>query len=71
MSDNPDLADDLLDGADAIANFLGPGWNPRRVYHAASNHWFPIFRVGNRLTARKSKLRQRVEELERDAVSGA
>ncbi len=72
MSDSSDLetdlADDLLDGAEAIGKFMGPGWNRRRVYYAANCGLLPIFRFGNRLSARKSTLRQRVEELERDAT---
>ena len=40
------LADDLLTGAAAIAEYLG--WNQRRIYHAASQ--------GYLLIARKSEL---------------
>ena len=57
-----DLADDLLDGADEIAAFMG--WNKRRVFYAVERKLIPIFRVGNRLSARKSTLRRHVESLE-------
>ncbi len=61
MQEN-DLADDLLEGADAIATFMG--WNRRRVYYAAERNLIPIFRVGNRLSARKSTLRRHIGDLE-------
>ena len=59
---NDDLADDLLEGADDIAAFMG--WNRRRVFYAAERKMIPIFRFGGRLCARKSTLRRHVEELE-------
>lgn len=48
------LADDLLTGAAAIAEYLG--WNQRRIYHAASQGYLPIGRAGQLLIARKSEL---------------
>ena len=48
------MSDDLLTGADAIAEFLG--WNRRRIYHAAATRHLPIRRVGGLLVARKSEL---------------
>lgn len=63
MQEN-DLADDLLEGAAGIAAFMGPNWNPRRVYYAAERQYLPIFRIGNRLSARKSALQRRIEDLE-------
>ncbi len=65
-SDN--LADDLLEGADEIAAFMG--WNRRRVFYAAERKLLPIFRVGNRLSARKSTLRRHVEDLEQALRDG-
>ena len=61
MQEN-DLADDLLEGADEIATFMG--WSRRRVFYAAERKLIPIFRIGNRLSARKSTLRRHVEDLE-------
>ncbi len=66
MQEN-DLADDLLEGADEIAAFMGPKWNRRRVFYAAERKYLPIFRFGNRLSARKSSLRKRIEDLEQAA----
>lgn len=57
------LADDLLEGADAIAAFLG--WKPRRVYHVAEKGCLPIHKVvGLGLVARKSTLRAAFEQLD-------
>jgi hypothetical protein len=57
------LADDLLDGADEIADFMG--WPRRRVYYLLENSLIPAFQIGTRWTARKSRLRKHVEELEK------
>ncbi len=70
--DEINLADDLLEGAAEIAAFMGPKWNRRRVFYAAERKYLPIFRLGNRLSARKSALRRRIEDLEqaqRDAAA--
>lgn len=48
------LADDLLEGADAIGAFLG--WTQRQVYHRAAQRQFPHSKTGNVLLARKSTL---------------
>ncbi len=69
MQEN-DLADDLLEGADEIAAFMGPKWNRRRVFYAAERKYLPIFRFGNRLSARKSTLRRHVEDLEQALRDG-
>ena len=57
----PELADDLLEGADQIAEFVfGDPKLRRRVYHLASsgkdNDKLPIFRLGSTICARKSTL---------------
>ncbi len=66
---NDDLADDLLDGAAEIGAFMN--WNQRRVFYAAEHNLIPIFRIGNRLCARKSSLRRRIEDLEQRATEEA
>jgi hypothetical protein len=48
------LADDLLTGAPAIADFIG--WPTRKVYHAIACGYLPVGRVGPILIARKSQL---------------
>lgn len=58
----PALADDLLDGAEEIASFLG--WKRRRVYHLADSNRIPVFKVGNSLCARRSSLLAWVAERE-------
>lgn len=51
------LADDILEGADAIAEFLFGSRNSRRkVYYLAECSKLPIFRLGSVLCARKSVL---------------
>jgi len=52
------LADDLLRGADAIAEFIfGKGTNSRRkVYYLAECTRIPVFRLGSVLCARRSVL---------------
>jgi len=63
------LADDMLNGARPIAEFIGT--NERRVYHLAETKQIPVFRLGGRLTARKSTLRAWIERQEAQAMSGA
>jgi hypothetical protein len=53
------LADDLLDGVEAIAAFTG--LPPRRVYYLAENQLLPLFKLGNRWAARKSTLRRQLD----------
>lgn len=53
------LGDDLLHGAEAIAVFVfGNEKHRRKVYHYASDAKvrLPVFRIGNVICARKSKL---------------
>jgi hypothetical protein len=65
-----DLGDDLLVGAEAIAAFVyGDPRKKRRVFHFAANGELPIFRVGDLLHARKSVLREFIEQRERAAVT--
>lgn len=51
-----ELADDLLRGADAIAEFIfGAGKNSRRkIYYLAECTRLPVFRLGSVLCARRS-----------------
>ncbi|WP_316228178.1 MULTISPECIES: hypothetical protein [unclassified Bradyrhizobium] len=57
------LADDILEGAEAIADFLFSGTsdyergrNRRKVYYLAENCQLPFFRIGAILCVRKSVL---------------
>ncbi|MBK3665083.1 DNA-binding protein [Bradyrhizobium diazoefficiens] len=57
------LAEDVLRGTEAIADFLFHGTsddqrgrNRRKVYWLAESSRLPVFRLGSRLCARKSKL---------------
>jgi len=67
----PALAPDLLHGADAIAHFLfGSPTARRRVYRLQAKGRLPIIRVGGRLCARRSALREWFHEQERRAAAG-
>jgi hypothetical protein len=52
-----ELADDILEGAESIAEFLfGSREQRRKVYYLAECSKLPIFRLGSVLCARKSVL---------------
>jgi len=58
------LADDLLRGAEAIAVFVfGDAKHRRKVYYYASDAKvrMPVFRIGNVICARKSRLMDWIE----------
>lgn len=53
-TDFPRLADDLLKGVPAIADYIGD--NPRRIYYLLERSQIPAFKVGTIWHARKSQL---------------
>ena len=56
--ENSSLSDDLLEGAEAIAQFLyGDIGKKKRVYYLAKQGELPVFRLGEVIHARKSALR--------------
>jgi len=57
------LADDLLDGAAAIGEYLGV--KKRRAMYLLETHQIPGFQLGRRWHARRSTLRRFIEEQER------
>ena len=61
-SDDEALSEDLLDGAERIAEYTG--WPTRRVFYLLEKGLIPAFKIGNRWTARKSRLRRHIEDLE-------
>jgi hypothetical protein len=64
------LADDLLRGADKIAEFLfGDPTERRKIYHLSEKSRLPVFRLGSVLCARKSTLKAWIEDQERRAVA--
>ncbi len=71
------LSDDMLRGAEAIAQFLlgdNSTQNRRRIYHLASSKSadrLPIFRLGSELCARKSTLRETIEKREAVALGAS
>src|SRR5258708_827528 len=58
LQDTPtELADDILRGADQIAEFIfGERGSRRKVYYLAECSRLPVFRLGSVLCARKSVL---------------
>lgn len=54
------LSEDLLKGVKAIADYLGPQFSERAVYHLVEKDSLPIFRLPDSTTiyARKSELNQ-------------
>jgi predicted DNA-binding transcriptional regulator AlpA len=56
------LADDILHGAQEIAEF--GGWTRRQVYHFVSKHDLPVIRIGSALSARKSSILAWIEQRE-------
>jgi hypothetical protein len=64
------LANDLLDGAAEIAEYLfGDKRKRRRVYHLNATGQLPLSRMGDKLIGRKSTLRQHLADGERAAIS--
>jgi hypothetical protein len=60
-----EFAEDLLRGADAIAEFLyGSPEFRRKVYHLAATSNLPVFKLGAMICARKSVLLRWVEDQE-------
>ena len=52
-----ELADDLLRGAEEIAEFIfGTKKSKRKIYHLAESSRLPLFRLGSVLCARRSTL---------------
>jgi hypothetical protein len=60
---SPTLADDLLEGAKAIATF--GGWKERQVYYMAGKGQLKsIFTLNGKLHARRSTLLREIQALE-------
>ncbi|MBU6527971.1 DNA-binding protein [Methylocystis sp. MJC1] len=54
----PELADDILHGADEIAEFIfGKKSSRRKVYYLSECTRLPVFRLGSMLCARKSVIK--------------
>jgi hypothetical protein len=65
----PCLADDLLRGADELAEFIyGDRRQRRKVYHLGETSSFPLFRLGGMLCGRRSRIKQFIEAQEAEAM---
>lgn len=65
-NDSPQDAD-LIGGGDRIAQFLFGQADEqlrREVYHLAEHHDLPVFKVGNKIYARKTKLTEWIKARE-------
>jgi hypothetical protein len=63
------LHDDLLIGAEKIAEFTGQ--SERRVFHMLAIGQLPGFKLGNKWAAKKSTLQQHIDEREREGAREA
>jgi hypothetical protein len=62
---DPEFAQDMLRGADAIAQFLfGDGRERRKVYHLAGTSNMPVFKLGSTICARRSVLLKWIKDQE-------
>ena len=67
--ERPTLADDLIVGAEAIGDELGPKYTKRRTYHVLESGQIPAFQIGSVWHARRSTLRAFFEQREREAMA--
>ena len=65
MTDTTTELPDLLYGAEDIAAHLG--MTVAAVYHLIEEKRLPVFKIGRRVAARRSRLQQHFEKLERQA----
>ncbi|MDR3471256.1 MAG: DNA-binding protein [Devosia sp.] len=70
-SKKPELSNDLLRGADEIAEFVfGDPKGRRKIYYLAECSRIPLFRIGSVLCARRSVLLEWITAQERKVVGG-
>lgn len=68
MIEKSERESDVLEGAKSIAEFLfGAGASESRAYTAIRRR-LPVYRIGNRLFARKSKITRWIEQQENNSV---
>ena len=66
-----EFANDMLRGADEIAEFLyGDGEQRRKVYHLVATSHLPVFKLGSMICARRSILLKWIEGQEIRHVGG-
>lgn len=69
MVEIPTLAEDMLEGGEAIARFTGIP--PSRVFYLCERGYLPVFKVGARWCALKSELRAALSSRSRAAELAA
>jgi hypothetical protein len=66
------MADDFLEGAEAVAAFLyGDPGQRRKVYHLDAKGELPTFRLGSKLCSTKTAIRQHIAELTKKSAERA
>jgi len=67
----PGVGPDLLMGAGEIAAFVfGDAGQARRVYRLRAKGRLPVFKIGGRICARRSALRNWLADQEQSAMAG-
>jgi hypothetical protein len=66
MAVTESVADDLMNGAEEIGQFMGE--SPRRTYYLLERGLIPGFKLGSKWQARKSTLIKYIEKLEEGAA---
>lgn len=70
MEDHDTAMPNILEGAEAIAEFLfGDRKRARSVYHYARTAQLPVFRLGSNICARPSRLEAWIKDQEDAATS--
>lgn len=65
LPERAEFADDLLIGAESIAEFVfGDRKKRRKVYHLAATSHLPVFKLGSVICARRSVLLKWVQDQE-------
>jgi len=67
MSEEYDLASDMVWGAAAIGRVLG--MTRRQVYHACDQQYLPIFKVGSTVVCRRSTMMEYITAREKKNAS--
>lgn len=67
MEEQPPIAEDLIEGAEAIG--VEYGFDPRRTFQMLEKKAIPAFKFGGRWFARRSTIRSDIERRERGEVA--
>lgn len=68
-AETTELREDLVVGADAVAQFLG--MTTRQVYGCVERRTIPFFKIGSQICLRRSVMMEWIARQERAAMHGA